>query len=50
MSFVWLEWANKTPMDLGICTEDVDPIWWDGVMMVRAGWTIEQRQKMGSHG
>lgn len=50
IAYIWLDWANKSPMDLGVDQEDLDPAWKEGVMLVKGGHAAEQQKQLDSEG
>lgn len=45
MSWIWLHKWNKTPMDLGVKLEKVDPVWDDAMLLIDGGYNEEQQKK-----
>lgn len=50
IAFVWMEWKGKTPMELGLDIDDLDPWYHDAMLMIRAGFHKEQQSQLKSKG
>lgn len=46
VSYLWLERLGKTPMELGLEVDEVDPAWWDAMLLIHAGEQTERSRKM----
>lgn len=47
-AFCWLEWCEKTPADLGLTWDEVDPWYHDAMLSIKAGYSRAMQDDMGS--
>lgn len=45
-AFCWMEWAGKTPRDLGLSWDEVDPWYHDAMLLIKGGFARGQKKKL----
>ena len=49
-TFTMLHWSNKTPMELGVPADRVDPGWLQGALHVKSGYAAQRESDLDSAG